>query len=587
MKAQYEALLKQWCDALLDLQIHGTNDPARDGGILCPACSVIHGRGHDAVYPMLYLYEATGDARYLDGAKSLFDWGEVELCDDGSYYNDSQSEWRSTTVFYAISLCEALDRHGSALDEATRARWDARLLQMGEWLHRTLTFEYSAVINYYATCAGAMALLGNRFDRADFKARAREMAHACMGYLTENGFLRGEGKPIDAVTPRGCFPIDIGYNVEESMPSLIQYAVALEDRPVYELLRDRFVKLLDLMLPDGGWDNSFGSRNFKWTYWGSRTTDGCQGVFTLLARENPVFREASLRNLECYAACTRDGLLHGGPHYHRHGERACTHHSFCHAKALAMALDEGIADGPRLPLPSDAPKPLVYYPEMDTWRVGVGDWRATLTAYDFLLANGTHATGGTLTLRWHRAWGPVIASSVTDYALIEAHNMQLSRRRAQHRSLTPRLTYGAYANCYDRRASVQTQVREGGVHVRAQACLADVDGNLPPRATQVQLNYDFTGNGLSVSGQVLGEHARDCRFLLPIVCPHDAPRTLSGSALTLVGEDACLCVEASAIAAGPQPIFWLAGGFEALELSILPDEAGRFSFSISAEEGRG
>ena len=165
--------------------------------------------------------------------------------------------------------------------------------------------------------------------------------------------------------------------------------------------------------------------------------------------------------------------------------------------------------------------------------------------------------------------------------------MQLSRRRAQHRSLTPRLTYGAYANCYDRRASVQTQVREGGVHVRAQACLADVDGNLPPRATQVQLNYDFTGNGLSVSGQVLGEHARDCRFLLPIVCPHDAPRTLSGSALTLVGEDACLCVEASAIAAGPQPIFWLAGGFEALELSILPDEAGRFSFSISAEEGRG
>ena len=31
---------------------------------------------------------------------------------------------------------------------------------------------------------------------------------------------------------------------------------------------------LEFMLPDGAWDNSWGTRNYKWTYWGSRTSDG-------------------------------------------------------------------------------------------------------------------------------------------------------------------------------------------------------------------------------------------------------------------------------------------------------------------------
>jgi hypothetical protein len=27
---------------------------------------------------------------------------------------------------------------------------------------------------------------------------------------------------------------------------------------------------LEFMLHDGAWDNSWGTRNFKWTYWGNR-----------------------------------------------------------------------------------------------------------------------------------------------------------------------------------------------------------------------------------------------------------------------------------------------------------------------------
>ena len=94
------------------------------------------------------------------------------------------------------------------------------------------------------------------------------------------------------------------------------------------------------MLPDGGWDNSIGTRNFKWTYWGGRTSDGCQAALNHLGKDDVAFAESALRNLELYKACTHQGLLMGGPHYARHGEEPCIHHTFCHAKVLAEALDE-------------------------------------------------------------------------------------------------------------------------------------------------------------------------------------------------------------------------------------------------------
>ena len=40
---------------------------------------------------------------------------------------------------------------------------------------------------------------------------------------------------------------------------------------------------LEFMLPDGAWDNSWGTRSFKWTYWGGRTSDGFMGGYYLMA----------------------------------------------------------------------------------------------------------------------------------------------------------------------------------------------------------------------------------------------------------------------------------------------------------------
>ena len=78
-------LLSQWCSTLLKLQVHNTENPFLDGGILCPACGRIHGRCFDAIYPFMYMADETGNMEYLEGAKSLFEWAEKTVSrEDGS-----------------------------------------------------------------------------------------------------------------------------------------------------------------------------------------------------------------------------------------------------------------------------------------------------------------------------------------------------------------------------------------------------------------------------------------------------------------------------------------------------------------------
>ena len=75
----YFPLLKSWCDRLIELQVRDTGVKELDGGILCPACHVIHGRCPDAIYPMMYLVDATGEEKYLAAARKLFTWQQNML----------------------------------------------------------------------------------------------------------------------------------------------------------------------------------------------------------------------------------------------------------------------------------------------------------------------------------------------------------------------------------------------------------------------------------------------------------------------------------------------------------------------------
>ena len=109
--------------------------------------------------------------------------------------------------------------------------------------------------------------------------------------------------------------MDLGYNVEESLQALVMYGKLSGNHEVLETVNQMLAAHLEFMLPDGAWDNSWGTRNFKWTYWGSRTSDGCQTAYALMADNDARYYKAAIRNTQLMQRCTYNGLLTGGPHY--------------------------------------------------------------------------------------------------------------------------------------------------------------------------------------------------------------------------------------------------------------------------------
>lgn len=566
MSNVYFDLLKQWCDELIAHQVKGMGSEF-DGAFMCPACKGEHGRSCDAVYPLMYMAERTGDKKYLEAAKAVTEWHTRNLlCDDGSAYNDSNAEWRGITVFAAIALCEALVHHGTLLDGGTRAQWEDKLSRMSEWLYHVFDENIPKNINYIATNAAALAMAGKYFNNEAYIAQAVHLAEYAFERITPNGLLYGEGKPRDAQTVRGCRPIDIGYNVEESIPSLVKYAITVGDDAALDKLTDVLHKQLTFMLPDGAWDNSFGTRNNKWTYFGSRTSDGCQSAYALLADRDPAFAEAALRNTLLMQECSKGGLLHGGVQYVENGEPACIHHTFTHANALACALDAGIEQyTARAALPEDnGYTPIRYFSELDTYKLAVGNMRATVTGYDCDIQAG-HASGGTMTLLWHKQAGPIIAGSVVDYRLVEPHNQQLTLKRSRHDTLVPRVEMIAdgkrYAQCYDTRAVITASGNNQQISVKVHAALVTQDQSPLQSPVCVKLEYRLTGDEVGISGRVYGRKCSDARFVLPVI-----------GSLPRVDVHGCYTM---------REIFFLTGGFSASEYTICPDADGRFAVTIS------
>ena len=127
MQKEYFDLLKIWCDRLLELQMN-MRETEINGGLICPACHIIHGRCGDAIYPLITLADITGENKYLEAAKKLFAWTENNLSKpDGSVINDRLNLWKGISVFYSMSLMEALIYHGKVLDSETYEKWENRV----------------------------------------------------------------------------------------------------------------------------------------------------------------------------------------------------------------------------------------------------------------------------------------------------------------------------------------------------------------------------------------------------------------------------------------------------------------------------
>ncbi len=523
-------LLLDWGNALVNLQIQQPEDSAVHGALACPACNKIHGRCMDAVYPLLYLADDTGESKYLDAAILLMEWSDNVSMPDGSWtvIPDPKS-WRGITVFGAIALAEALHHHGHVLPQEINKKWLNRLAKAGEYIYENFDLVFTN-INYGFTAVYALHLLGRVLQRPDYIDRSRTLAEGIKDWFTQpNHLLFGEAKPSRARSHKGLLGVDLGYNVEESLNGVVQYALAEKDESLLQLLTQSLTGHLQFMLPDGAWDNSWGTRQYKWSYWGSRTTDGCQPGFGLLAARSPVLGTAAFLNAELLSRCTYNGLLHGGLHYVSHGVQPCVHHTFTHAKALTVLLDtkEDLTEITKdTPLPRVMADGIREFPEIAVHLVAKGDFRATISTYDFIYKkHAQQGSGGSLCMLYHLEVGPLFAASMAKYLLVEPNNQQPNPNQ-EDLVLTPRLeTFqnGAwYTNLYDLKAQVTATDHLDSIQIEVHTELVD-ESRMGPAGEPIafQLNYLFEKDKVSIKAKQITQTQVpfEANLILPIISP--------------------------------------------------------------------
>ncbi|MGB7265571.1 MAG: hypothetical protein WBC92_08660 [Terracidiphilus sp.] len=588
----YSETLRAWCDGLLARQVTEFRYPALYGGLLCPACVLIHGRCGDAVYPLLRMAHSTGEAKYVRAAMLVHEWSQAQVSRaDGSWVNDvTLSTWQGITVFHTIALAEALEHHGVVLDAATRATWTDRLAAAAKFLDGFITIE-TGNVNYPVTATLAFQLSGQVLGDTHYAERARALAHQVMNQFTPDGFLFGEGHPLQGLSPKGCRPVDLGYNVEESLPSLALYSLLADDKAVQEQVVAAMRTYMEFMLPDGAWDNSWGTRNYKWSWWGSRTSDGCEPGFVLMSKFEPKFREVARRNLELMAACTHDGLLYGGPGFFEHGDLPCIHHTFTHAKALATVLDRGTfsaeaAERPKLP--RDEAYGLRSFAPIGTKLAAIGPWRATVTEYDWEYSEhvqpgagnlgGGHVSGGALSMLYHETIGPVLTASMTEYLMVEIANQQ-QYRDGRHMDLTPRIEYvngETYTNLNDFKAVLTSRHEGGEIVFDAQGRMLTASRKpVPAGEILYHLVYRLSEAGMEIEASTSGEvsSAGTLRLIVPVIAQGaDRAEQVDTQTIRVVKTKGTATVHTDAgagfDAAFKEKTFNLVPGFEAFPLMV-------------------
>lgn len=505
-----ESLFARWCEGLYVLQIRDGGRPEAHGALMCPACGFLHGRAGDSVYPFVRMHVRTGERRWLDAAREVVDWTERNYVREGGcYVNDLQSGWLYTSVFSQIALGRTLLRYGDALPQDTASRWRRIFDRLTDW-----TFEYfqrppGPNINYRAAYCEAMALAWRISGEEKFRDAAKRMAHGViMKCFTGDGFLFGEGSPIDGRSAvRGLHFIDIGYNLEESLPALAVAADILGDDDLAKQVERSARAHAEFLLPDGAIDNASGGRAAKWTYYGSRTADGALPLWAWCARRGvPWGVRAVDRTLGLLSRCTgSDNLLSGGLDYAAAGEPSCVHHTFTHVKALADLLEDG---APECVSPAELPREVEYghrhVDALDVDLVSIGPWRVTFSANDAPKGDRRAMVGGGApVVVWHKDRGLLAAGTMSKFYFPEPYNMQAQRHDLVERSLTPRIEAqpgrGApFSNVNDAGVKVKSSFADGVFESETTGTLASWDPSRLLTNGMYRIVYKVTRSSFSI-----------------------------------------------------------------------------------------
>ena len=121
--------------------------------------------------------------------------------------------------FFMQSSCRLPDFPRRFAEEGERRHWKERLEEIAGFLYGFEELKENNV-NYPIANALALFLCGKVLEKPEYAKKAGELAALAGERFTENGLLFGEGIPHEQRSRRGCLPVDLGYNMEETLPSL-------------------------------------------------------------------------------------------------------------------------------------------------------------------------------------------------------------------------------------------------------------------------------------------------------------------------------------------------------------------------------
>ncbi|MBQ9921419.1 MAG: hypothetical protein IJO52_04470 [Clostridia bacterium] len=545
MRKRAFELLKNWCDTLLTYKVE-TSSPYTDGALLCPACHVLHGRVADLCFPLTLLWAKTEKDEYLDSADKLINWSEYNLINhEGLWYNDITSRWYGTSIFSALSIGEAILNFSDKLPSTLKEKWLGIFLRMTDTV-ATLEVRDAfllTVTNYYCGAATLLAMAWKITGDEKYYEKSKFWISNILSRFDNEGLLFGEGT-IEAASD-GSHTIDMGYNLEESLPVLIRYSSLTGEYS--EFFREKLKAHLDFLLPDGGIDNSWGTRHNKWTYWGSRTSDGITEGLALVL-DDPMFADACERVITLYENCTHNGLL-AMPMAHESGEPTCLHHTFTHAKALAALIcANDVPDIKRTVLPREKEYGIKVFQSGNLVLVSKGKFRATFSSCkaDYLGDNNANR-GGSMNLLYHIEYGIICAATSAVYVPTELLNQQHPRRVGTPPCMTAQFIMDGKQGCLDTSAVISTE-GDNVVRVTAEGWSAV---------------YTFGEEYLDIFLE-----CKDGTYNIPVVCSHNTEVILSDNRKLLTSKGITLTSDTPIDTDIHERVFHPVGGLVYLPISV-------------------
>jgi hypothetical protein len=299
-------------------------------------------------------------------------------------------------------------------------------------------------------------------------------------------------------------------------------------------------------------------------------------------------------------------LLYGGPDYCAHGDPACIHHTFTHAKALAGVLDRGDFAGKpdeRPKLPRDEAYGLKTFPVIGTRLAAIGPWRATVTDYDFEYvenvqagsggdSGGGHASGGALSLLYHLDIGPILVASMTKYAMIEMSNQQAYRGGSQM-TLTPRIECAAketYTSLDDLKAAVTAEHNQEEIAFDVKGRMLTTGHKAPSGGDLLyHLAYRLRETSVELTASVSGPAPALVRLIVPVIARGDEIFSQPDARTVRIAKSkGRLTVQTDAVEGFekvPQErTFNLVPGFEAIPLSVVLQGGKEVRVKIGVEQ---